>query len=212
VIGRTRSDTSRGRLAVGLAIGGLVLALLGACGITADGDPQPIASADLPPDLLDPSPGSSTTLPESADTTTVQVYLLDETADGVRLVAVDREVDQAGIPDDRLAALFGGATSAESEDGVTTGIPADTVLLDVTTDEEEDEVLIDLSEDIFSIEGEALAQALAQIVWTATEPDAGGFSRVRFSVEGEPTSVFDDDLAAQSAVTRVDYDAFAPLE
>ena len=57
------------------------------------------------------------------------------------------------------------------------------------------------------------AKAFAQIVWTATEPDAGGFRQVSFSVEGEPTSVFDDDLAEQSgAVSRVDYDAYAPLE
>ena len=61
------------------------------------------------------------------------------------------------------------------------------MLLDVTTDEEADEVMVDISEDIFTIEGEALAQAFAQIVWTATEPGAGGYRQVRFSVDGEPT-------------------------
>jgi spore germination protein GerM len=199
------------RRAAGLACVGL--GLLGACGVPADGDPQAIASRDLPADLLDPNPGSSTTLPESAGTTTVQVYLLEETSDGVRLEAVDREVTQSSIPNERLAALFGGATLSETETGTTTGIPADTVLLHVTTDEEADEVMIDISEDIFSIEGEALARAFAQIVWTATEPGAGGFRHVRFSVDGEPTTVLDGDGAEQQGpVTRSDYDALAPRD
>jgi len=191
-------------LATGLAAG---------CGVPADGGPQAIARRDLPPDLLDPNPGSSTTLPESAGTTTVPVYLLEETAEGIRLVAVDREVTQATIPNERLAALFGGATSAEAERGISSAIPADTVLLDVTTDEETREVMVDLSEDIGLVQGEALAQAFAQIVYTATEPAAGGYRQVRFSVDGEPTAVLDGDLVEQDRpVTRADYrDTLAPL-
>ena len=201
----------RGR-AAGVAVVALVV-LLGACGISSDGEPQAIATRDLPADLLDPNPGSSTTLPESAGTTTVPVYLLEDTSDGVRLVAVDREVTQANIPNERLAALFGGATTTEIERGTTTGIPTDTELLNVTTDEEAKEVMVDISEDIFSIEGEALARAFAQIVWTATEPDAGEFRQVRFSVDGEPTRVLDGDGAEQEGpVTRADYNNLAPRD
>jgi Sporulation and spore germination len=195
---------------VALVVAPLVVA--GACGVPADDEPQAIAGRDLPPDLLDPNPGSSTTLPESAGTTTVDVYLLDETPDGVRLAPVTREVARANRPNERLAALFGGATEAEIEAGITSGIPADTVLRGVTTDDESREVVIDLSDDIFTIEGEALAQAFAQMVWTATEPGAGGYRQVRFSVDGEPTTVLDGDGAEQQdTVTRADYDALRPV-
>jgi spore germination protein GerM len=128
------------------------------------------------------------------------------------LVPVDREVTQAGVPNERLATLFNGATPNEIDSGITSGIPADTVLLDVTTDEEDREVMIDLSPDIFSIEGEALVQAFAQIVWTATEPTAGGYRQVRFSVDGEPTPVLDGAGAEQEGpVTRGSYDALRPV-
>ena len=85
------------------------------------------------------------------------------------------------------------------------------MLLDVTTDEENREVVIDLSDDIFTIEGEALAQAFAQMVWTATEPDSGGFTRVRVLVDGSPTTVIDGDGFEQDTVMRRDYGELAPL-
>jgi len=192
---------------------GVMVALLAACGVPADHDPQAIATRDLPPDLLDPNPSSSTTLAESAHTTTVPVYMLEETSEGVRLVAVEREVTEEGTPNERLASLFLGASPDESGHGISSGIPSDTVLRKVTTDEKSDEVMIDLSSDIFTIEGEALAQAFAQIVWTATEPGSGGFRQVRFSVDGEPTPVLDGDGAEQEGpVRRADYGALAPLD
>ena len=190
----------------------VLVGLLGACGLQADSEPKAIAARDLPADLLDPNPGSSTSLPESG-ATSVPVYMLESTPDGVRLVAVDRGVQEAGTPNERLAQLFGGTSEDETKAGITSAIPADTVLREVTTDEEADEVTIDLSEDFFSIEGEALAQAFAQIVWTATEPDAGGFSQVRFSVDGEPTAVLDGQGNNQEGpVRRASYDEFAPLD
>ena len=202
------SRAGRSRLIAGL----LTVLLAAACGVTPDDGPQEIATRDLPADLLDPNPGTSTTLPESAGTTTVDVYMLEEVADGVHLVAVPREVTQANLPNERLETLFGGATEAEIDAGITSGIPADTELLDVTVDEEEREVMIDISDDIFTIEGEALAQAFAQIVWTATALDAGGYRQVRFSVDGERTPVLDGDGAEQTGtVTRADYDALRPL-
>ena len=193
------------------AIVGLVVAVLAGCSLRADDSPQEIASRDIPPELLDPNPSSSTTLSESAGTTTVPVYMLKETSGAVRLIPVEREVTQAGVPNERLAALFLGATAEEADRGIASGIPADTELLDITTDEEANEVVIDVSSDIFSIEGEALAQAFAQMVWTATERGAGGFRQVRFSVDGEPTPVLDGEGAEiEGPVTRQNYDAFTP--
>jgi len=187
------------------------LLLLGACGVSADGSPQEIASEDLPPGLLDVNPSTSTTLPESPATTTVSVYLLEERTGGVRLVAVDREVTEADAPNERLTTLFLGPSETEMNAGITSAIPTDTVLLNVTTDKEADEVTVDISRDIFTIEGEALAEAFGQIVWTATEPDAGGYRTVRLFVEGEPTTVLDGEGAEKDGpVTRADYTNLSP--
>ena len=196
----------------GILVAAVFVGLVGACGVPADSEPKPIAARDLPGELLNPNPGSSTSLPESG-ATTVPVYMLESTPEGIRLVAVDRGVAEAGTPEERLVQLFGGTSDDETTAGITSSIPAGTVLRDVTVDEESDEVTIDLSEDFFSIEGEALAQAFAQIVWTATEPEAGGFSQVRFSVDGEPTAVLDGQGNNQEGpVRRASYDEFAPLD
>jgi spore germination protein GerM len=188
----------------------LMLAATSGCGVPADDSPQAIPRQDLPADLLDPNPGSSTTLPESAGTTTVGVYLLEETSDEVRLVLVDREVTQSGVPNERLTTLFGGATEAEIDAGITSAIPMDTKLLDVTTDRDNREVTVDISGDIFTIEGELQAQAFAQMVWTATEPSAGGYRQVRFLVDGTPTTVLDGDGVEQEVLTRADYSPLSP--
>ena len=195
-----------------LALALAVIAVAAGCGVTEDDEPQAIAPENLPPDLLDPNPGSSTTLAESPRTTTVDVYLLEDTPEGVRLVAVQREVAEPSIPHDRVVALFGETTEEEADQGLYTNIPADTVLRDVEADDEGEEVVVNLSSEIFDIEGESLAQAFAQIVWTVTEPDAGGYRQVRFLVDGVATPVLDGDGAEQEGtVARSDYTAFAPL-
>ena len=202
--------TVAARAAVAVLAG--VSLLAAGCGVSADGSPQAIADQDLPAGLLDLNPSSSTTLPESPATTTVVVYLLEEgTSAGVRLVPVEREVTEADVPNERLTTLFLGPSEAEMDAGITSAIPTDTVLLDVTTDEEADEVTIDISSDIFTIEGEALAQAFGQIVWTATEPDAGGYRAVRILVDGEPNLVLDGEVAnKEGPVTRADYTNLSP--
>jgi spore germination protein GerM len=197
----------RGPIVAALA----VVALLGACGVSADGSPQEIATRDLPAGLLDQNPSSSTTLPESPATTTVSVYLLEEGTGGARLFPVDREVTDANMPNERLTTLFLGPSEAEMNAGITTAIPTDTVLLDVTTDEEAKEVTIDISGDIFAIEGEALAQAFGQIVWTATERGAGGYNTVRILVDGEPNLVLDGGVVnKEGPVARSDYTNLSP--
>ncbi len=182
--------------------------LLAGCGLPADDSPQAIAPDDVPPDLLDPNPSSSTTVP--AGGTEVVIYLLEETANGTRLAEATREVRQAGVPDDRLAALFDGLLRGESDAGLSTQIPADTVLRDV--DVQGDVVVIDVSGDLLSsIQGPALAQAFAQIVWTATEPSAGGHSDVRFLVDGTPGTVIDGEGVQQEGpVSRADYSNLSP--
>jgi spore germination protein GerM len=189
-----------------LALAGLV----GGCGLSEDGGPQAIAPENLPPDLLNPNPNSSTTLPGSPNTTSVTVYFIERIGDRDHLAAAEREVADARLPGGRLEALFSQPTAAEGDKGLTTSIPADTVLLDVTFDDAAKELDVNLSNEIFSIQGEELAKAFAQIVWTVTEPD--DVARVRFLVDGTAIRAPDAEGVEQDgAVNRLDYAALAPV-
>jgi len=184
-----------------------LLALLGACGLSEDGSPQAIAPENLPPDLLDPNPGTSTTLPESPGTSSVSVYFLEQVGGQDRLAEVRREVANPSDPGDRLDALF----SQPTEAGLTTSIPADTRLRAVPVlDADAGELTVDLSSEFLSIEGPELAKAFAQIVWTVSELDE--VDQVRFLVDGEEIRAQDaDGVEQEGAVTRGDYNALAPL-
>lgn len=179
------------------------------CGLSEDSSPQAIAPENLPPDLLDPNPGSSSTVAESADTTSVGVFFLEQIGDQQRLAAVDREVIDPTSPSQRLSALL--SQPPDADEGFTTSIPADTMLLEVRQIRADDELILFLSSELFDVEGEELAKAFAQIVYTVTEPEAGGFRRVRFVVDNEPRRALDADLVEQEgAVTRGDYRAWRP--
>lgn len=187
-----------------------LFALLGGCGLSEDGEPHAIAPENLPPGLLDPNPVSSTTLPESAGTTTVVIYFLVRDGDDERLAKVEREVVNATEPGDRIGALFSQPTPTEAEEGLTTSIPADTVLVDVPIlDDEANELVVNLSNELFSIKGVELARAFAQIVYTVTE--INGVGQVRFLVDGEEIRAPDaEGVEKEGAVTRADYAALAP--
>jgi spore germination protein GerM len=188
----------------------LALALLGGCGLSEDDGPQAIPLENLPPDLLDPTPGASTSLP-AAGTTPVSVYFLERSGDRDRLVEVERGVRDPNERGVRINALLDEPTAAEAEEGIATSIPANTTLLDVQVGDDPTELVVNLSNEIFDVEGEALAKAFAQIVWTATGPDAGGYRSVRFLVDGEARNALDaDGVEKDGAVTRQDYSALAP--
>jgi spore germination protein GerM len=188
-----------------------LLALMGGCGLSEDARPQAIPPENLPPDLLDPNPGSSTTLPESAGTTSVSVYFLEQVGDRERLVSVPREVNDPSSPGERVTALLTQPSATDQAQGFTTSIPADTKLLDVEENPKDKELVLHLSNQLFDVEGQELAKAFAQIVWTVTEPDAGDFRQVRFIVDSQPIRALDaDGVEKEGAVTRADYTALAP--
>ncbi len=185
------------------------IVLLGGCGLAANSEPQAIAPENLPPGLLDPNPTSSSTLPESPGTTSVAVYFL--TSDGERLVATEREVPDANSPGARIAALFlGPPTEEESPDDLDTSIPQGTVLASPPVLDVDQQLLtIDLSQEIFDIQGPASARAFAQIVWTVTELD--GVRQVRFLVGGLASPAPDaEGVEKEGPVSRTDYSSLAP--
>jgi spore germination protein GerM len=192
-----------------LALAMALVAALAGCGVTANDSPQTIGLENLPPDLLDPNPGSSTTAPDPGDTVPVPVYLLVRDNEATRLSAVEREVSDPTIPGQRLTALLTPPSEAELADGLITSIPTDTVLLQTAFDEDSGELVVDLSDELFAIEGAELANAFAQMVFTALEVD--GVSQVRFLVDGEAIQPLNaEGRSVDGAVNRTDYLALAP--
>jgi spore germination protein GerM len=190
----------------------LAVLLVGGCGLSPNDDPQAIPAENLPPGLLDPNPSSSTTLPESGATTTITVFFLTRDGDVTRLAPAEREVktSEAFMPGARLAALFAQPTSEEQDAGLTTSIPADTVLLRAPPPGEgEDVLVIDVSSEMFAVQGQELANAFAQIVWTVSEIE--GVRDVRFMRDGVEISALDGEGAEQEGVvTKNDYRSLAP--
>lgn len=180
--------------------------LLASCGLSEDGDPHAIARGNLPPDLLDPNPTSSTTLPPG-ETVPVTIYLLRETGEDTELVPVTRPVKDASDPGPRISALLS-AQPTEEEAGLSNAIPPEVELLEAPLDTETGELTIDLSGEFSSIEGSELSKAFAQIVYTAAELE--GVTSVRFRVDGEPRQAVDADGGQQRSVDIGDYRELAP--
>jgi spore germination protein GerM len=187
-----------------------LVALAAGCGLSPDDEPHAIAAENLPPGLIDPNPGTSTTLANSPGTSTVPVYFLVRVGDETRLVAVEREVADDRSPAARVGALLTQPTAEETDDGITTAIPADLILVDEPALDEEGRTLtVNLSRELNLLEGAELTRAVAQIVWTATELEE--VQRVRFLVEGEPIPVPDDEgIEKRDAVGQADYRSLAP--
>jgi spore germination protein GerM len=188
-----------------------VLALVagvGACGVAADDHPKAIQAEDLPPDLLDPNPPTSTTI-SGSPTTAVTVYLLVRTGTTTRLAPAQREASDATSRGERIAALLAPRSAAEQEEGLESSIPSDTVLLDVEYVEADSELVVNLSGALFDVQGAELSNAFAQIVWTVTELD--GVRQVRFRVDGVEYQAPDaEGIEQEGAVTRADYSQLAP--
>ncbi len=190
-----------------LVIGALLL--VAGCGVEANDAPQAIAPENLPPGLLDPNPSSSTSEPGPGPTEAVPVYLLARDGETTRLAAVEREVTDPEAAGQRLTALLTAPSEAELAQGLNTSIPTDTVLLRVEFNDRSEELTVDLSDELFAIQGAELANAFAQIVFTALELD--GVRQVRFLVEGEPIQAPDaQGRPVEGAVTRANYASLAP--
>jgi spore germination protein GerM len=207
VTGSRRSFEALRRILLALALLGTLLAVVG-CGVNADDEPQAIDAEDLPPDLLDPNPPTSTTVDDSA-TSSVTVYLLVRSGTATRLAPAEREVSDSSSPGARINALLAQTSAAEQQRGFISSIPSDTVLLDTDLVEGSEELVVNLSGALFDVQGEELANAFAQLVYTVTELE--GVRQVRFKVDGEAYRAPDAEGTEQDgAVTRADYAALAP--
>jgi spore germination protein GerM len=185
--------------AVSLAV--VSLGVVG-CGIPTDDSPRAISRENVPDDVAD-----DTTEPTASQSTvSAQIYLV-ESPDEPRLVAVERPVpagSPAANPDPAAvleALLTATANPEEQADGITNLIPQDTRLAS-QPELARGTLVVDLTNEIFDVEGENQRAAFGQIVCTANRLDGVHF--VRFLVNGEPTEAQADSGATSEPVTCVD--------
>jgi hypothetical protein len=187
-----------------LALVAVILTALGGCGLRSDENPEPIPRERLD-ELFREGAGAS-------GGTIARIYVFT-TLDGgaLRLVGQPVQVQSntgSGTPGNGTVdekALLQALVSWVPPTGqtrLTTLIPFGTTLRDVRR-EGNGVLTVDLGN--MPIEGPAQVNALAQIVFTAT--DIPGVSHVRFLIDGQPASV---PLAAPSA--RLSRKAFPGLE
>ncbi|MBM3827697.1 MAG: GerMN domain-containing protein [Actinobacteria bacterium] len=158
-------------LAVGCAV-----ATLGGCSLDAESTPRPIAQDPLRVGTEGPGTDSRTT-------GVGRVFLQRSDATGTSLlVAVQRDLNLD--PTAAMRVLLEGPANDEQDSGLRTAIPRDTRLLS-TRFVASGTVQVDITSSIFSVTGDDLVGAVAQIVLTLV--DIEGIDRVSLVVDGETT-------------------------
>ena len=171
------------------------------CGVGVQARPQPLATRQVPGDLLETgSTSTSTTSPPSLSTI---VYF-----EGLqRLVAVRRSVHDpltVGAALDRLAS---GPSSIEAREGLTS--PASSAAPFTVGRATGGVVNVDVAASFTSLAGASQIVAVAQLVYTATA--VSGIKAVTISIDGQPTDVpTADGSLSGGPLTRADYATIGP--
>lgn len=182
-----------------------VLLVLGACGVQSDSGPHPLASADVPFDLL--APATSVGAAQAGeDDVTGTVWLVDN--DGLLARGSRRPVEPPVTVEKIVTALLQPVTDAEANAGLKSNIFSGTRLLgiDGPTD---GLVTLDLSGEFLTVSRELQRLALAQVTFTVT--GLPNVDRVLFKFDGNPAEVpgRGDELTAEP-LTRADFEQFDP--
>ncbi|MEI7992290.1 MAG: GerMN domain-containing protein [Actinomycetota bacterium] len=180
----------------------LAAVVVSSCALSTDPEPRDILDGDEPTLVnttaaVTPQPGAGST-----------VYFLGPsgTSSQSPLVAVGRQAKTD--PSALLRILFEGPTAEEQASlGVRTAIPAGSMLLSAEPSPQ-GTLTIDLSGEFLANAGDVLLDAVAQVVFTASQ--LPGVRRVRLLVDGEP-----QDWPTSSGTTTRDplsvYDFFDRL-
>ncbi|MGI9623952.1 MAG: GerMN domain-containing protein [Acidimicrobiales bacterium] len=173
-----------------------------ACGIPTDGEPQAI-------ELPTPTPETPATATPSQSVPTT-IYLTDEDSQVREAV---RDMAQPVTTRALVLELLEVPTEEETELGLVSRIPPETMLAsDPQVDENLDgslTALVDfLPGGIDTLEGEDLTLALAQLVWTLTEPPQP-ITQVIISIDGVQEQ-WPTDSEDKLVLTREDYASFHP--
>ncbi len=197
-----------GSSAPAVALLGLVgsLGVLAAtCGVPQDAAPRVLEASELPPELVEPSTTTTSTEP-AVPRQTVYLYFVD----GESLAnPVRRELATPAGSVAALEALIAGPTEPEAAAGLTSAMPAETVIL--SSDLTNGVLRVDLAEGALEqIEGELQRLAIAQLVYTAT--DLPGVDYLWVQIEGEARALPTDEGDVEAPVGRVHYESLGPAD
>ena len=184
------------------AVAGVLL--LGSCSVPTNDAPVELSGSMVP----DTTTSTSTSSPET-DTRDVFVYVLEQGDPGTVLRRIERTVEAGTGLQGILNNLFTQRPNpeVELEQELTSAIPESAALLSASVDPSDPTLLVVDVRGLFGnegVQGATLRNALAQIVWTATEGDPN--LRVLFRQDGEPRPALVDNLeSTEDAVDRDDY-------
>lgn len=165
-----------------------------ACGVSTDSAPRDLPEEERTIAISGPSSGA---VASGAD----RIYLVGPGED--RLL---RSVPREAIPGlNLMEILLLGPNGNEIAAQYSTVIPSGTALL--STRSQGSFLFIDLSEQITELTGASLTQALAQLVYTATELD--GIEAVQLTVNGEDQSWPKANGTTSGPLRVYDYPGFA---
>ncbi len=190
---------------VAVAVAGV---LLGACGIPLDHSAEPVPRSRVPGGLLDAPATTTTTLPEDS-TRAVPIGIYFMNGAGTRLVETFARVQPPPTAVEALDLLAYGPTASDSKRGLRTGLsPQSTPRVKI--DRQTGIAVVALDAATYYLLGSQEYQALAQIVYTVTDPQFGVHA-VQFTYSGAPALAYlPDGQYTQYPVGRSDYSALAP--
>ncbi len=174
------------------------------CAVPTNDEPVELSGSIVP----DTTTTTSTTSPET-DTREVFVYMIEQGDPGTVLRRVPRSVEAGTGLQGVLNNLFTQRPRAdvEAEQELTSAIPESATLLSAALDPNDPTLLVVDVRGLFGnagVQGATLRNALAQIVWTATEADPN--LQVVFRQDGERRPALVDNLeSTEDAVDRDDY-------
>lgn len=184
----------------------LALALLIAttCSVPEDSRPRTVDYSRLPDVLAAPTESPE---PTPLITQEVLIYLIDE--DNL-LSPVVRNVASPARPIAVLEALFSAPNEAESDQALSTALPADAEVVAVDVNPSIDLVTVALESEVFEerLEGENRQLAVAQLVFTATENT--GSTRFSLLLNDNPVPLPTDSGESDLPVTRDDFYSVDP--
>jgi hypothetical protein len=183
-----------------------VLALTAACAMPSDAEPQPISMSDDFDDLLEPAPPPTTATPAEETLPRTLWFIAD---DVLSSQSTQVEVSRAGDLTEVLNRLAAGTRQQDHRSAIPDGV----VFVGHRSDEGSRTVTIELADvSLFEIDGNELARAVAQIVFTTTHPGNNfGYDRVRFEIDGSIRSVpIGAGSNTNDPVGRCDYERFDP--
>ena len=183
------------------------VALVAGCSVPNNEDPVEL-TGKVPSDLLSTTTSTTTSVPEAV-TKQVTMYFLDTSEGSGKLMPVTRSVDVGAGMQEILSNLFTvrpDGSERPDEKGLVSAIPESATLLSAEMAPDTSKLVVDVR-GLFGnegIQGIDLRNALAQIVWTATEDSK--INEVSFRNNGSQVQALIDDLAlAEGSVNRNDY-------